>query len=132
MASAPYDPDGGTRPAGADRRDDETRRERSVGEHVFIWIAWALAAIFWGATATIFAGILHDAGQAVAAPSAAGAPGGMGYLALVVIAFAAVSLALAYGYARTAWTGRVERRRPGDTPDLGGPAEGARGETAAR
>ena len=127
MASAPHEQGPGTYPG-----DDETPRERSVGEHVFIWIAWALAAIFWGATATIFTGILSDASQAVQAPSAPGVPGGMGYLALVVIAFVAVTLALAYASLRTAWTGRLERRSQADAAAPYDRADSRRGDSAAR
>ena len=36
------------------------RRERNVAEHVFIWLAWALAAAFWVATLTTFGGILQS------------------------------------------------------------------------
>ena len=102
MASAPYDDRAGSYP------QDQVaapQRERSVGEHIFIWIAWALAAIFWGASMTTFAGILRDAGQAVVQPSAPGAPGGMVYLGFVVVAFVVVSLAFAYASLRTARTG---------------------------
>jgi hypothetical protein len=58
MASTSYDD--GSEPLG---RSAATPRERSVGEHIFIWIAWALAAAFWGATMTTFVGILRAAFQ---------------------------------------------------------------------
>lgn len=104
MASAPYD----DRLSPYAREQDRAPRDRSLGEHVFIWIAWALAAAFWGASMTIFAGILRDASQSVAAPAAPGAPGGMVYLAFVIAAFAVVALALAYASLRTARMGRLE------------------------
>jgi hypothetical protein len=124
MASAPYDDSSG--PYGRERDDDprehslgdHSARERSLGEHVFIWIAWALAAGFWGASMTMFIGILRDAGQAVAAPDAPGAPGGMGYLAFVVIAFLVVAGALAYASLRTARMGGLEARSQAATADL--------------
>ena len=54
MASAPYE----------DRSPAEAApRERSPGEHIFIWIAWALAAALWGATMTTFVGILRAVAQ---------------------------------------------------------------------
>ena len=106
MASAPYDVSPGSH---ALERDDAPP-ERSLGEHIFIWIAWALAAAFWGVSMTIFVGILRDASQPVAAPSAPGAPGGMGYLAFVVAAFVVVAVALAYASLRTARMGGLEAR----------------------
>jgi hypothetical protein len=106
MAIGPHD-ETTAQPAGA---DDAPPRERSLGEHVFLWLAWALAAAFWGAALTTFMGIIRAAGQPVAAPVAAGAPGGMGYLALVIAAFAIVALTLAYASLRTARPGVSEAR----------------------
>jgi hypothetical protein len=96
MASTPYEANTSY------EREDEAPRERSVGEHVFIWVAWALAAAFWGATLTTISGILGSAGPASSAIAAAGAPGGWGYLALVVAAFLALAGALAYASLRSA------------------------------
>ena len=114
MASAPYDD--------STARYEQERvgapRQRSVGEHIFIWIAWALAAAFGGASMTVFFGILRDAGQAVAAPAAPGAPGGMGYLAFVTAAFVVVALALAYASLRTAGRGPLEARGEAATAEL--------------
>lgn len=103
MASTPHD----DAASYADRkaaaaRDDETPRVRSVGEHVFIWVAWALAAAFWGATLTTMTGILRAAGATVPTVSAPGAPGGLAYLALVVTAFVVMAAALAYASLRSA------------------------------
>jgi hypothetical protein len=102
MASGPYHDASATY-----GRDAEAPRERSVGEHIFIWVAWALAAVFWGATLSSIAGILRASGQATPAVRASGMPGGMAYLALVILAFAAVALTLLYAEFRTA---RASRR----------------------
>ena len=80
------------------------RSERSVGEHIFIWVAWAIAAAFWGASLTTMVEIFRTAGQAMPAISAPGAPGGSAYLVLVVVAFLALALALAYASIRSATT----------------------------
>jgi hypothetical protein len=77
-------------------------RERSVGEHIFIWIAWALAAAFWGATLTTMVEIFRAAAHPTAAISASGAPGGSAYLVLVVGAFLVMAVALAYAEIRAA------------------------------
>jgi hypothetical protein len=92
-----------------DHRSDTAPGGRSVGEHVFIWTAWALAAAFWSMTLAVFAGILRDTAQPVSAPAAPGAPGGMGYLGLVIAAFVVFGLALAYGSWRTARMERPDR-----------------------
>jgi hypothetical protein len=103
--------------AKADRLD-EAPHARSVGEHAFLWLAWALAAAFWGAALTTFVGILRAAGQAVATPAAPGAPGGMGYLAFVIAAFAVVALALAYASLRSRSSGPLEARSRRATAQL--------------
>lgn len=97
MASTPYD-----RSYVAAAR----REERSVGEHIFIWVAWALAAAFWGASLTTMVEIFRAAGQALPAISAPGAPGGMAYLILVVTAFLILALAMAYASIRSATSPR--------------------------
>jgi len=96
MAGAPYDDRNGYQTGDAD-----APRERSVGEHVFIWVAWALAAAFWGATMTVLAGILRAAGAA-GGISASGASGVSAYLVLVIVAFLAMAGALAYASVRSA------------------------------
>lgn len=80
----------------------EERESRSVGEHIFIWVGWALAAAFWGAALTTMVEIFRSAGRTVTTVSAPGAPGGMAYLAMVVIAFVILGLAIAYGAIRSA------------------------------
>jgi hypothetical protein len=74
----------------------EAPRERSVGEHIFIWIAWAACAAFWGASLTIIGGIV----QAVTPPTAGGDAGLLlvnvvGWLVLAVLAMAAAGRMLA-------------------------------------
>lgn len=96
---------------GADQaRADEAPRDRSVGEHIFIWIAWALAAAFWGASLTSMAGILRAAGASPSTISAPGLPGGSAYLVLVVAAFVGMAGALAYASVRSA----SRSTRPGE------------------
>jgi hypothetical protein len=73
-------------------RDEDAPRDRSVGEHIFIWCAWAVAAFFWGAYMTSLGHIL--AAVATPTPVAVGL-GWWGYLAIV--AFLALAGALAYG-----------------------------------
>ena len=131
MASTPYDANMPANTPYADRtaravREDEAPRARSVGEHVFIWIAWALAAAFWGATLTTMTGILRAAGAASPAMSAPGAPGVSAYLVLVATAFIALAAALAYASLRSA----SGSRRVGEaaTAALYEPVEGQQAE----
>lgn len=97
MATTPQDgrilADAGARPAA---------RERSVGEHIFIWIAWALAAAFWGATLTTMVEIFRAAAQPGPEVSAPGAPGGSAYLVFVIVAFLVMAVALAWAEIRAA------------------------------
>ena len=60
-------------------------RERSVGEHVFIWIAWALAAVFWGATMTTLFGILGAVSRGAPAASGGADVGGVAWLIIDVV-----------------------------------------------
>jgi H+/Cl- antiporter ClcA len=101
MASGPYHDASATY-----GRDAEAPRERSVGEHIFIWVAWAAAAVFWGAMLSSIVGILQAAAQVTPTVRAPGMPGGMPYLALVILAFLFVALALLYAEFRTAQTSR--------------------------
>lgn len=110
MATTPNDanPRFQASPAEADRtaqaaHDDDTWRSRNVGEHVFIWLAWAMAAAFWGATLTTMAGILGSAeggAASIGAPSLSG--GSAAFLLLVVMVFVALAAALAYASLRSA------------------------------
>jgi hypothetical protein len=105
MAERPY---GDASPESV-RIEAEASHERSLGEHIFIWIGWALAAAFWGATLTGGVGILRAAiGGAGTTISAPGAPGGMGFLALVVLAFLLVAVAMLYAQLCTARMGPLE------------------------
>jgi hypothetical protein len=94
--------------------------ERSVGEHIFIWIAWALAAAFWGATLTTMVQIFRTVGQTTpgaGAPGAPGAPGGTAYLVMVIVAFLVMAGALAYAEFRSAGS-RAGGRREAATAAL--------------
>ena len=73
-------------------------RERSVGEHIFIWIAWALAAVFWGASLTTFAEILKAVAQPSPGPMGGVDAGGVGFLLMDVVGgMILLGLALAAG-----------------------------------
>lgn len=89
----------------ADAGDHRAARERSVGEHIFIWIAWAVAAVFWGGAMTAMVQIFRTAAQSAqgaSAASAPGAPGGLGYLVLVIVAFLVMAFALVWAQFRAA------------------------------
>ncbi|HKR88767.1 MAG TPA: hypothetical protein VJS38_11395 [Phenylobacterium sp.] len=87
----------------ADAHHRPAARERSLGEHIFIWIAWALAAAFWGATLTTMVEIFRTAAQPGPAVAAApGAPGGSAYLVFVIVAFLVMAVALAWAEIRAA------------------------------
>ena len=60
-------------------------RERSLAEHVFIWIAWALAAAFWGATLTTLFGIMESIAQGAPATRGGMDFGGFAFLLMDVI-----------------------------------------------
>jgi H+/Cl- antiporter ClcA len=82
--------------------DRRAARERSVGEHIFIWIAWAVAAAFWGLAMTTMVQIFRTVGQSVQGGGAPGAPGGIGYLVFVIVAFLVMAFALVWAQVRTA------------------------------
>jgi hypothetical protein len=90
------------------RAGPDAPRERSFGEHIVIWIGWALAAAFWGAVLTTGIEILRAVSVPTQTIRPPGAPGGMGYLALVVAAFVIVALALLYAELRTLRRGRLD------------------------
>lgn len=92
MANGPYDAPVAREPA--------PRRERSVGEHIFIWIGWALAAAFWGMTMTTIGGIVRSVMQPSPAPSGGVDAGGVGFVLMDVVG-GLVLLGLAMAYA--AW-----------------------------
>jgi hypothetical protein len=76
----------------------EEARERSVGEHIFIWIAWALAAAFWGATTTVFIGILRAVSTPTPGVSGGADAGGIGFLLMDVVGgLVLLGAVLAYG-----------------------------------
>jgi hypothetical protein len=86
----------------ADASDHRAVRQRNVGEHIFIWIAWAVAAVFWGGAMTAMVQIFRTAGQSVQGGAAPGAPGGMGYLVFVIVAFLVMAFALVWAQFRAA------------------------------
>lgn len=79
-------------------------RDRSVGEHIFIWLAWAVAAAFWGATMTTLFGILEAISHGAPATQGGADFGGIAWLIIDVIGgLVLLGAALAYGswmYAR--------------------------------
>jgi hypothetical protein len=82
--------------------DAHAHRDRSLGEHVFIWIAWACAAFFWGLTTTVFFGILHAVSQPT--PPVAGAvdAGGAGFVLTTIVGVVVLGAGIAFGSYTTA------------------------------
>lgn len=73
------------------RREDESH-DRRIGEHIFIWCAWAVAAFFWGAYMTTLGHIV----AAIATPTPIAV--GLGWWAYMAIAgFLGLAAALVYG-----------------------------------
>ncbi|CAN7377356.1 hypothetical protein LJR219_002268 [Phenylobacterium sp. LjRoot219] len=84
---------------------DEDAHDRRLGEHIFIWCAWAVAAFFWGAYMTTLGHIF----AAVATPTPVAV--GLGWWAYLAIAgILALGGALAYGMFMT--SGRDRRLDP--------------------
>jgi len=79
-------------PLSAHSPREEGARERRIGEHIFIWCAWAVAAFFWGAYMTTLGHIV--AALATPTPIAVGL-GWWAYIA--IIAFVALAAAMIYG-----------------------------------
>jgi hypothetical protein len=110
MASGPYDRTdyetlgyaaGG--PGAEHAAAHDVPRDRSVGEHAFIWLAWAVAAIFWGATMTTFMGILHAVSQPTPGLAGGADAGGIGFLLMDVVGgLVLLGAALAFGSWMTA------------------------------
>jgi len=73
-------------------REEGASHDRRIGEHIFIWCAWAVAAFFWGAYMTTLGHIV----SAIATPTPIAV--GLGWWAYMAIAaFLALAAALAYG-----------------------------------
>jgi hypothetical protein len=103
-------------------------RERYVGEHVFICIGWAVIAIFWGASMTIFVGILRAVSQPVHGVAGHADAAAIGYLLMDVVG-GLVLLGLVMAFASAMVARRNRRMDPvteAATADLYD-REGARG-----
>jgi len=73
-------------------RAENESHDRRIGEHIFIWCAWAVAAFFWGAYMTTLSHIVG----AIATPTPIAV--GLGWWAyLAIAAFLALAVAIAYG-----------------------------------
>ena len=83
-----------------------------VGGKIFIWIAWAVAAMFWGFVITSTYGILTASDNpAIGAPGGSADAGGLGFLLMDVIGGVFVlGLAIAWGTAR--WASRDKSQDP--------------------
>jgi hypothetical protein len=84
-------------------RDRAETGYRSVGEQIFLWVAWTAAFAFWAFSMSTFFGIL----DAIAASPPGGLMGGMdaggaGFLLMTVVGVAALGLIIAYGAVRWA------------------------------
>ena len=94
MATGPYDD--AYRAEG--RRELDAPRERSVGELVFIWIAWALAAAFWGMTMTTIMGIVRSVMAPGPGVTGNADAGGIAWVLIDVVGgLVLLGLAMAYG-----------------------------------
>jgi len=95
-----------------DKQDAEApSRGRSLGEHVFIWLAWAVAAVFWGATLTTMVGIVRAIGQTPAAATGGADFGGVAWLIIDVV-FGIVLLGAALAFASWMYARRDRRLDP--------------------
>ena len=83
-----------------------------LGGKIFIWAAWALAALFWGFILTTAYNILRAGDNpAIGAPGGAADAGGIGFLLMDVIGGVFVlGLAIAWGMSR--WASRDKSKDP--------------------
>ncbi|MDB5446385.1 MAG: hypothetical protein JWQ97_1702, partial [Phenylobacterium sp.] len=82
----------------ASGHDADAPRERYLGEHIFLWVAWAFAAAFWGATMTTFIGILRAVWQPAPGMAGGADAGGVALLLIDVVGgLVVLGLAMAYG-----------------------------------
>jgi len=87
------------------------RRERRVAEHAFIWIAWALAAAFWAATLTTFAGIVGSIANTTPEMRGVADLGGVAWMVIDVVG-GVVVLGGALAYASLMYARRNRRLDP--------------------
>ena len=75
-----------------------------IGGKIFLWLAWAAAAIFWGVMLTTGAGILQAAGNpSLARGDAQADAGGISWMLITVIGgLVVLGLAIAWGSLRWA------------------------------
>lgn len=83
---------------------------RSIGGQIFLWLAWAAAAIFWGLTFSTVMGIMGALGDPAARAQGGIDAGGLGWGLQTVIGVAVLGVALAYGMMRYAT--RDKRKDP--------------------
>jgi len=113
MTTIPYDERAagyGETPSGeADRRRAADRAERApVGPGVvFLWIAWAIAGVFWLASLQIEVGIIEAVQRPTGGTAAAADVGGIGFAMMTILGVLALGIALAYGLARNATRNRA-------------------------
>jgi hypothetical protein len=83
-----------------------------VAGTIFLWLAWAAAAIFWGFMLTTGAGILAAGDNpAIGRPGGSADAGGIGWLLIDVIGgMVVLGLAIAWGMSR--WASRDKRLDP--------------------
>jgi hypothetical protein len=114
MAATPYSEFNGAPRARAVTYEEAAAYEESsssyestaggVGGQIFLWLAWAAAAIFWGVMLTTAAGILGAADSpAVARPGGGADAGGISWFLINVVGGTVVlGLAIAWGAYRYA------------------------------
>jgi hypothetical protein len=97
----------------AQRTGADDHRSRDMGATIFVWVAWAVAAIFWGFTLTTAFGILGSLGHPAADGLDAGEvdAGGLGWMAINFVGgLIILGGAIAYGAYR--WASRDKRLDP--------------------
>lgn len=110
MATLSY-PDQST-PYGQTRAEvhDTAPARRDVGATIFIWLAWAAAAFFWGATLTTAVNILGSPAPAQSVGPGEVDSGGIGWGLMNFIGVIILGLAIAYGAFR--YLTRDKRKDP--------------------
>ena len=93
------------RPASDDRQATTAGGKAGM---VFLWLAWAAAAVFWGFVLSTGVGILQSGSPEAAQPGGGADVGGVSWLVIDVIGVVLLGLALAWGMARWAWRNKTK------------------------
>lgn len=99
--------------AGTQAREATTHSaaRRDIGATAFIWLAWALAAIFWAAVLSTAVHILGTPAPSASGPGPGGVDAaGAGFGLMTVVGVVVLGLAMAYAAFR--YMGRDKRKDP--------------------